>query len=195
MSLFGLFQKTEFTREDVSELEREGDLNGLIKALSYKGNMWVRWDAVRALAALGNTRAVKPLIAALKKDRDVSVRGEAALALGKLGDERAIGPLVAALEDKGQPVRTAAVWALAQIGKPAVKPLTAALKNHNQWTRISAAGALGAIGDMQAVKPLIAALDDESFVAWPVAHALRAITGQSFGLNISQWQQWWQEQQ
>ena len=51
-----------------------------------------RWKAAEALARIGDTRAVEPLIQALSDD-DWRVRQKVAWALGYLGDPRAITPL------------------------------------------------------------------------------------------------------
>ena len=67
----------------------------------------VEWQciaAIEVLAAIGDARAVGPLIEIVnERDKDVIriyAQDEAAMALGVLGDERAIGPLEAILKDK-----------------------------------------------------------------------------------------------
>ena len=111
----------------------------------------VRTEAARALGKIGDARAVNSLASTLD-DKDENVRCEAAnalskigkpaletlvtalkssdwwhpaLALGKIGDARAILPLVRAFEY--EPIREAAVTAVAAFGAAAIAPLIAAL--------------------------------------------------------------------
>jgi HEAT repeat protein len=112
----------------------------------------VRASAARALAEIGDIRAVEPLIANLE---DV---GTAAYALGQLGDPRAVEPLINTLGNKDWHVRRAAAHALGQLGDPrAVEPLVAALNDGHKNVRVAAAEGLGKLG-APAVRPLIAVL-------------------------------------
>jgi HEAT repeat protein len=54
-----------FGPPDLSELAARRDLNGLIKALGYRRDASLRRGAANALAAIGDPRAVGPLIGAL----------------------------------------------------------------------------------------------------------------------------------
>jgi len=143
-------------KPNVEKMEKNKDVNGLIKALKDKD---VRAGAVVALGKIGKP-AVEPLIQALK-DKESSVRSGAAAALGGTGDARAVEPLIQALKDKDLTVHDAAYPALVRIGKPAVEPLIQALKDKGGGVRWEAAEALGEIGDARAVEPLIQALKDE----------------------------------
>jgi len=59
---------------NIAKLKSKGDIDGLIKALSY-GNKYehvgIRSDAAIALGEIGNPQAVEPLIAALKANGDI----------------------------------------------------------------------------------------------------------------------------
>jgi HEAT repeat protein len=134
MGLFGF--------PNVEKLKNKGNVEGLIKALSYEKDIFVRREAAYALGAVeplcaalndsdGNVRAraaealvkigkpsVEPLCAALKNNSNGNVRAGAAEALGKIGDVRTVGPLYAALKDSDKGVRTGAAEALVKIGKP-----------------------------------------------------------------------------
>jgi HEAT repeat protein len=76
-------------------------------------------------------------------------------------------------------IKSAAAWALIQIGKPAVEFLIAALKDENWHIQIYAAEILGNTRDTRAVEPLIAVLKDENWLVQEYAiRALRKITGE-----------------
>ena len=77
----------------VIELERFGQpaTDYLIPALKDE-DRWVRYLAADALANIGASQSVTPLIALLK-DPDQDVRFAAAAALGKIGDVKAVSPL------------------------------------------------------------------------------------------------------
>lgn len=102
----------------------------------------VRRQAVAALDALGDRRAVGPVIARLA-DGESAVRANAARALGKLGDAQAVEPLLAALRDPAPAVRAQAVEALWLLGDPrAVAPVVMMLRDPDQLVRYWAARAL-----------------------------------------------------
>jgi len=115
-----------------------------------------RGNATRALAELGDKRAVDPLIDVLEHDADLYVRRDAAEALGKLGDARAIAPLCRALGDRDYPVvAPAAAKALASFGGAAFEPVLAQFRSGDKPHRYGAAIALGEIGDKRAIAPLL----------------------------------------
>ncbi len=70
-------------KPDVAKLKASGDVEGLIKALQFKGNAAIRRAAAEALGDLGDQRAKVPLHTALEDD-DNGVRVAAQTALGKL---------------------------------------------------------------------------------------------------------------
>ena len=70
-----------------------------------------RQAAAKALAKIGDQRAVEPLILVIN-DTDENVRYVAAEALGKIGNPRAVEPLIAALNDSDKNVRYIAEIAL-----------------------------------------------------------------------------------
>jgi HEAT repeat protein len=84
-------------KQNVEKLERDKDVEGLIKVLGNP-NKDIRSNAVLALGKIGDIKAVEPLITALK-DSDSDVRNKAAWSLGAIGDPRAIEPLIASLKD------------------------------------------------------------------------------------------------
>ncbi|MBM3460362.1 MAG: HEAT repeat domain-containing protein, partial [Armatimonadetes bacterium] len=116
-----------------------------------------RQHAARALAELGDPRAVEPLCACLA-DESEWVRLAAAEALGKLADARAVEPLVQQIADPQEEVRAAVHRALARFGPAAVSPLAELLSTGDKATRTAAAVVLGELADRQAVAPLCTAL-------------------------------------
>jgi len=122
------------------------------------------WDAINALGASGDRRAVSPLIAALEKDMEQRKGVAMAIipALGHLKDDRAVPLLIKALNDLDEDWlgREAAALALGDIGSTkAVPDLIRAA-----WlpeTREVAVEALAAIGDPRATGVLLSALSDQ----------------------------------
>jgi HEAT repeat protein len=151
MSLFG--------PPKIGELEKKGNIRGLIKALGYQEDPAIRKGASEALSRIGSA-AVEPLIAVLT-DKDEIVRRFAAKALGEIADARAVEPLIASLKDGDKIARANAAWALGKAGDArAVEPLIAALKDSNEVVRKNARAALIKAGP-PAVEPLVAALEDK----------------------------------
>ena len=99
-----------------------------------------------ALGAIGDTRAVAPLVGALQ-ERRLGVGRAAVAALGAIGDARAVEPVVATLSDPDEDVRTAAAASLGRIGDGrAVEPLVAALADPGKGARDAAEEALKGFG-------------------------------------------------
>jgi HEAT repeat protein len=61
--------KMSLFKPNVEKMEKNKDVEGLMKALKHKDTN-VRERAAEALGKLGDARAVEPLIQALKKDED-----------------------------------------------------------------------------------------------------------------------------
>jgi HEAT repeat protein len=130
-------------------------------------------EAAGALGAIGDTRAVEPLIEVLngRYSRDLTPRIDkafklsAAKALGKLKSDIAVKPLVNIINDGDRKLylRIAAVHALGEIGsKAATEPLINILAdNHSDmWLRATSASALGNIGDKKALDALSKATNE-----------------------------------
>jgi HEAT repeat protein len=143
-----------------------------------------RADAARALGALGDSRAILPLLATTA-DIDSDVRKAAADALAALGeplgevirqslegsvearrelarrrDARSIDPLLLALRQVQ--VRAAATEALVAMGAVSAPALRKALTSSDEGVRALAAGALAEVGGPHEVDPLIEVLRDRS---------------------------------
>ena len=124
-------------------------------------NVSVKVNAVKTLVEIGEP-AVEPLIHSLESS-DPKIRENAAQALGRIGDERAVEPLVKVMNNPNEilPPRENAIFALGEIGKPAVESLIQAMENENPQIRARAAEALSKIGDERAIEPLDRALHDK----------------------------------
>ena len=144
MSFFGLFGPPNVVR-----MKAKGDIQGLVKALSYK-DMNVQKAATKALVAMLEAYRLG----------DWKVKDATLEALVKLG-KPAVELLVAVLNGPGWYVRSDVATALGQIGDPrAVGPLIGALGDSDEYVRAGAAEALGRIGDARAVEPLLKVLKD-----------------------------------
>ncbi len=143
------------------------------------GSQAVRLEVVRALGRIGDLRAVVPLVSKLQ-DQEADVRREAARALGQLGDARATATLMLALQDKALVVRVQALQSLGRLrAGEAVSAIAALLSGDADGASGEARGpvreaalrALGQIGNEQAVRILVAALEQEGPVPLESAHA------------------------
>ena len=137
-------------KPNVKKMQEKKDVNGLIKALSYK-DADVRSAACRALRIIKDIRAVGPLLVLLK-DPNESMRREAIYALGELEDPRVADALLPILADKSSFPATAHV--LADLKDPRLYDhLVKALEDDD--LRGSAAWTMGGLGDPRAVKLLV----------------------------------------
>ena len=76
------------------------------------GSRYIRKSAARGLGALGDARAVEPLIKRLNEDPSVYVRRECVYALQKIGDVRAFPYIAELLDDNAVSIRRAAARTL-----------------------------------------------------------------------------------
>jgi HEAT repeat protein len=168
----------------LGQLKDERAVEVLVMALTGGERDLSVWYAVaRALAAIGDARAVPALVEALQHHEDDFVRAEAAGILGKIGGAQAVEVLASALqEDEGMggAVRAAAAWALGEIGgAQAVEALIAHLEWGDKFEVLcNVAEALGKIGGTQAIESLGRVLNDdhtESTVRQAAAKALGVI--------------------
>jgi HEAT repeat protein len=91
-----------------------------------------------------------------------------------------------------------AVMVFKQDAVQAMPALASRLQDENRRMREKVALSLGSLGPaaLNVVPDLIRALADESDedVQAQIASALSKITGQSFGLSATRWQEWWDDQ-
>ena len=72
-----------FGPPEVAKLKAKGNVKGLIKALGYYKDRYVRGSAAVALGQIGDARAVEPLIVALY-DNNKDLREAAVESLGQI---------------------------------------------------------------------------------------------------------------
>jgi HEAT repeat protein len=82
---------------------------------------YVRAWIAEALGAIGDMRAIPPLMRALR-DSSSAVRERTADALGRFGSPKPVKALIAALNDNDNLVKCSALWSLGQIGDADVVP-------------------------------------------------------------------------
>lgn len=155
----------------------------LVEALRWSPSEDVRERAAEALCAIGDVRAVAPLLAALKDEMEETTRGKMARRLQSMvlpkdagADPNLTRPLLAALTAEAGDVRHLAFHLLVAAGPPAAPALFAVLdsRSHAQTkTRREAVLILGHIGIAESAPALRAACTDPSpLVSQPAVAAL-----------------------
>lgn len=147
-----------------------GSISAFLDALA-DADATVRWEAAKALIALGDKRVVPALIALAQGAGASDQRAAAVYALGWLYDSRALAPLLRMLRSRREDaqLRGYAAEALAYLGnRRAVPALLAALDDPAPEVRLWSAFALGELGDRRAVAPLehLAATDGTPVPGW-----------------------------
>ncbi len=120
------------------------------------------WYACKALSAMGERRAIPPLLTHLAMTGDEYVRAWAAVALGDLGAVEAVEPLVQLLRDRDFGLRMAATDALTAIGESAADALLRVLNDREadpSWRR-AACQVLGNLPENRVMKALMDRLND-----------------------------------
>ncbi|MBN2057118.1 HEAT repeat domain-containing protein [bacterium] len=140
--------------------------------------------AMKALAAIGDTRAVAPIMTLLEQlkptphDHDTFaleyLRHEAIRSLGVLGDRKAIPLLRQAAESSDRHDRVRALTGLARLDAPDALPALAAYVTHEDAAlRSMAVSCLGELGGDRVLEFLVRAVDDPQwFVRDAAAEAL-----------------------
>ncbi|MBD3286055.1 hypothetical protein GF359_06070 [candidate division WOR-3 bacterium] len=88
-----------------------------------------KWFTAGALGELGDPRAIEPLIHVMNNHEDVVIRWKAAESLGMFDDARAALALLDASVSEVEGLGNEAVFALIDMGEPALEPLSTALKD------------------------------------------------------------------
>jgi HEAT repeat protein len=132
---------------NIERLKEKGNVEKLIKALSYERSPEIRVEAALALGELGESEARNPLIELLANDEDETVRSAAAEALGHMCLSTTVGKLLGALEDNSRMVRESVESALVMCGDVALGQLTDALESEDEEFHQSIVRALAGMGD------------------------------------------------
>ena len=116
----------------------------------------------RVMAAMGDERSVKALVALL--DTNGGNMTSIINALAESGSRSAVAPLVQQLQHKSPEVRAAAADGLGKLGKryDVTESLKMALKDQSSYVRTRAAAALFGLGDMSGLTLLQGLLQEES---------------------------------
>lgn len=106
-----------------------------------------------------------------------------------------IAPIMRMVYDSNDEVRGKAVSALSDISDPrTVDLLIYALKDKKSYVRRGALRGLGNKKEPRSVAEIVNLLEDKDpMVGYEAMEALEAITGNKFGDNLWQWQNWWRE--
>lgn len=133
------------------------NIDDLVLSLE-QGDRTQKLKAIRQLGALGDVKALRPMLNALQDRSDDLIREEAARALGQIGDKRAVLLLVTRLkEERVAIVRARIAEALGKLKDPrSVEALIKATEDSElRWIRLYAAWSLGEIRDGRAIAPLL----------------------------------------
>lgn len=171
---------SEIQDEAVSALKKLRDnrtVDPLIQILrNSRLDIWARCAAVDVLGAIGDPRALEPVIKA-SKSRDPRLQYVATVSLGQIGGQRAVERLIKALSHRNRDVRAHAAQALGDMREAgAVEALIRILQGPEHrfkretgvifWSPIESvravvAEALGKIADARAIEPLTKARWDQ----------------------------------
>ncbi len=147
-------------------------------------NKETRKIAAAALAIIGDTRAIPPLLDMLASDAHSECREFAAKALGIIGDRRALPALKNALFDPVEWTRSAVHWAIGEIGVPNVVNdiCTSAMENIRNYTRVGKS--LLQLGDNRGYYYLVQAMHADDMMARTLALHGLAYSTSSVSHNI-----------
>ncbi|MBC7330726.1 HEAT repeat domain-containing protein [bacterium] len=170
----------------------------------------VREGAARALGDIGDKRAIDALVPLLN-DRNKEVKEAAIISLGKLQDPRSVPLIIQILEqlekkhiERAYDLTRSAYNALVRLGPLAVEPLINVLKSENSSYEQKglALSALAEIQDPRAIEPILSLFEEihslglirspEGLGDWQLLNALRSLTHQDLGYNVSLWREWWE---
>lgn len=132
----------------------------------------VRQEAVQALRAIRDRKAVPGLLGALADENDW-IRAQVVQVLHELRDPRVVPALAAALRDPSNKVRRSAAVALSDLGDAdCEEALLQSLRDPDDTVRSQVALALGKVGTERSVLPLIGLLREGKHSAVIALHPL-----------------------
>ena len=145
-------------KPDIKKMEREKDIKGLMRALKYNNDESIRREAAFAIGKITSPDIQTPETQLNDEKSDLNHRTHRPDDI----EVPTVAMLIRSFEDEDWDIRKNATKSLVKIGKPSVEMLIKALKGGKWRERWHAAETLGEIGDIQAVEPLIKALNDEN---------------------------------
>ena len=145
-------------KPDIKKMEREKDIKGLMRALKYNNDESIRREAAFAIGKITSLDIQTPETQLNDEKSDLNHRTHRSDDI----EVPAVVMLIHSFEDEDWDIRKNATKSLVKIGKPSVEMLIKALKGGKWRVRWHAAETLGEIRDIQAVEPLIKALNDEN---------------------------------
>ena len=190
-----LHEKDHTVRKEATlAVSRMGDYEigeRLIDALDHE-NSFSRENAIELLERRNDPEALEPLANIAINDSEPKIRSRATSAMGAIDASKAADFLEGALKGRDLSSRINAVEALQKIRSvKSADVLIKALKNDEDSVRARSASALGMIGDLRSVQPLIESLrDSDPEVRKNAASSLVSLTGQNFGQDFDQWENW-----
>ncbi len=141
-------------------------VSAIIHAVRGGGGQFLETALTSFSVLKADERIIRELVLLMRdQNENPAVRGFAAKALGKMQEraKEAIPDLVYVIGDTSNEVRSAAEWALVQMGIAAIPALGEMCANENPSMRVSAVRALGSIGPAaeNAVPVLLQTMTDE----------------------------------
>lgn len=144
--------------EVLNNVGSEAAITDLFNALRDK-DWWVRSRAADALATIGGDNVINAVLGLIKSD-DEFLRRSAVEIMNKLKDDRAVNHLLEALKDSDWWVRERAADALADMEEQRALPLMLEVLQNYPDSSPGMIQAIARLGGQEAVKPLLAALQN-----------------------------------
>ena len=141
-------------KPDIKKMEREKDIKGLIRAMGYDNDEYIRKEAAFALGKITDSQSPIYTI----KNENTPLEDTSNESLNNLSLEK----LITSLKDNNWGIRMNAAKTLVEIGEPAVENLINSLEDNDWQVRWYAAEILGEIGDVRSIEPLTKSLNDKN---------------------------------
>jgi HEAT repeat protein len=148
-----------------------------------------RSRALRALEALGEAGAIRPLLS----DPQVRLADEASLALARMGDDAGLESVIALTADERPTLAVEALRAIGHVpGQASLEALLASLGPDLEPAVLRAAvDGLRTLGDQRAIRPLVALLPSvPGGLRHRVIDTLRALSHARLGGDPEKWSSW-----
>ncbi len=153
-----------------------------------------RRESVLALATLGDRQSISPILSAMKKhEKDWTMKEECCRALVRFGGDQAVTAVLVTISNQEDERRKANLLNLFREAAPDPKIETTLidyLGSDKDHVARAASETLGIIGTERAIEPLMEAMRKRPKTHW-VLNPLRRLTGQRFGYEMKEWNEWW----